>query len=331
MKKLYLSTIFIAGSLYLTAQEKIAGGNMEDASKWTVLDVTQAQTSKVAAEVTFNYTDDTPADGAGGCLHVSGDGRCFVYQKVTLTPGKTYALSAAFKAVSGDDVYQYYWNEVNIVNREPFLDADHDDFGAGKGEYQLGMHYWKSINDGGTTGDSTVAYDRMDNFDGLLQNSVTFAFLGVAKGGTADSLLTSPRDPSFSNKNFRNGAVIFTLPDTSKTNWYVLIKSGGNAGKDVLYDEISLKEVDLSQSSVNNLANVNSAFDVYPNPVSNGIVNIKSKSTGKINYSLYNTAGMLVKSGVASEILNIGNLNKGVFILHLESGSFVEQRKLIVK
>ena len=117
MKKFYLFLVFIAGSLYLTAQEKITGGNMEDASKWTVLDVTQAQTNQVAAEVTFNYSDDAPAKGEGGCLRASGDGRCFIYQKVTLTPGKSYALSAAFKAVSGDDVYQFYWNEVNIVNR----------------------------------------------------------------------------------------------------------------------------------------------------------------------------------------------------------------------
>ena len=323
--------VFIAGSFYLTAQEKITGGNMEDDSKWTVLDVTQAQTSKVAAEVTFNYSDDAPANGAGNCLRVSGDGRAFIYQKVTLTPGKSYALSVAFKAVSTDDFYQNYWNEVNIVSREPFLDADHDDFAASKGEFQLGMHYWKSIM-GGTTGDSTVAYDRMDSFDGLFQNSVNFAYLGVALGGTADSIFTSPRDASFSTENFKNGAVTFTLPDTViATDWYVLIKTGGSAEKDVLFDEISLKEVDLTTSAISNLTNLNSAFDVYPNPVSNGIVNINSKASNEITYSLYNSVGMLVKSGMTRGTLNLSEVNKGMFILRLESGSFVEQHKLILK
>lgn len=329
MKKFYLFMVFIAGSFYLTAQEKIIGGNMEDASKWTVLDATQAQTYQIAAEVTFNYSDDAPAKGEGGCLRVSGDGRAFIYQKVTLTPGKSYALSVAFKAVSGDDFYQNYWNEVNIDRIEPLVDADHDDCGAGKGEFQLGMHYWKYIiNADG----EQIDYNRMDSFDGLFQESVDFDFKGVAMGGTADSILTSPRDASFFTENFKNGAVTFTLPDTvTVTDWYVLIKAGGNAEKDVLFDEISLKEVDLTTSAISNLTNLNSAFDVYPNPVSNGIVNIKSKASNEITYSLYNTVGKLVKSGVTRGTLNLSEVNKGMFILNLESGSLIEQHKLILK
>lgn len=331
MKKLYLLMAFLGGSLYLSAQEKIAGGNMEDESKWTVLDVTQAQTNKVGADVTFNYGDDTPAKGEGNCLRISGDGRVFIYQKVALTPGKTYALSAAFKAVSGDDVYQYYWNEVNIVRREPFVDAEHDDFGAGKGEYQLGMHYWKNIQ-GGASGDSTVDYSRMDSFDGLLQESVSFSFLGVAMGGTTDSILSSPRDASFTTKNFKNGAVIFTLPDTVKTtDWYVLIKSGGNAEKDVLFDEISLKEIDL-QNAISSISKAENAFDVYPNPVTNGDLTIKTKAVaGEVTFNLYNTTGMLIKSGVVKGTLDVSDVNKGVFILQLESGSQIEQHKIIIK
>lgn len=319
--------VFIAGSLYLTAQEKITGGNMEDATKWTVLDL--SQTTNAPAEVTFDYGDDGPAKGEGGCLRVSGDGRAFIYQKVTLTPGKSYELSVAFKAVSGDDVYQNYWNEVNLVKNEPFVDADHGDTGASKGEFQLGQHYWKSLK-GGTTGDSTVLYDRLNNFDGLFQETVDFEFLGMAKGGTADSTLTSPRDPSFSRKNFKNGAVVFTLPKTANADWYVLIKAGGGPAMDVLFDEISLKEVDFTQT-ISNLANLNNAFDVYPNPVSNGIVNIKSKASNEITYSLYNSVGMLVKSGMTRGTLNLGDVNKGMYILNLKSGSLIEQHKLILK
>lgn len=286
-------------SMSTNAQEKITGGNMEDASKWTV---TWRSDGADVGTVSFNYVDDGPEVGAGGCLSISSFGQTgvHVFQKVTLTPGKQYTLTGAFKNSSAQDIIES-WAELILAKREPGT----TDFTAQNGEYIFGMDSW-NYADFNVTG-----------FDATFQEDFPFRW----ELGTTDTILTSST---------------IVLPDTTTiTEWYVVIKAGrwnptagvADASFNFLFDEISLVEsgsVGVDENSVN-------VFDVYPNP-SNGIVNIQSESNN-VAFEVYNNGGMLVRSGIlnGSKTIDLSDLKKGLYFINITSDLKNETHKFILK
>jgi hypothetical protein len=95
-----------------------AGGNMEDSTAWNFYWGTNGPDS--AGTYQFNYTDDTPAAGEGGCYMVStfGQSASFLWQPVTITPGHKYLITGAFKNASVDSV-QNTWVELFITKVKP--------------------------------------------------------------------------------------------------------------------------------------------------------------------------------------------------------------------
>jgi hypothetical protein len=329
MKKILLLSVLLFQFFYSPAQEMITGGNMEDESAWTVIDVGSAFD---ASTITFDCMDNTPKNGKGGCLSISAAGvsRNFIYQKVSLTKGHTYYLSCAFKNVGDPDISSY-WVELNLVNREPVLvgDGTGADFGAGKSEYQIGMNYWKSLNG--------VDYSRIAaDYDGLMEKTLNFVYLGAgAKGG--DSIFTNPRDPDF--KGLHGDSIIFTLPDTvTSKDWYVLIKAGAfmTAGATApvynwLFDELTLWDMaEPLKTSVVQLSD-NQKFRIYPNPIRNGIINIKSGFINATSYCLYSGDGRLVKAGYTNGTIETGNLRTGMYLITLSNGSSYEGHKIFIE
>jgi hypothetical protein len=336
MKKIFIILISIAGYSYLPAQEILKGGNMEDESAWKITDVTQTETGFDTSTITFNYNADKPEGGQGGCLNIAGYGitRNFIYQKVSLTKGHTYLLKGLLKDASDTtNLISNYWVEVNLVKTEPKIDNFNGqtgtsiDFGAGNYDYQLGMHYWKSIGD--------IKYDRLTGYDGPIEKTLPFVWIHCGYDNT-DSVITNPRDDIFVLNN--SDSAKFTLLDTvSTTTWYVLIKVGAfmNSGAtdpsyNWLIDELSLW--DLSQPLVISKATSRTnKLEIYPNPVTNGVVNLKTNSSNQFTYKIYNTLGMLVQTGLAQRSINVKGLCKGLYVLHLESNSWMEQHKIIIK
>jgi hypothetical protein len=333
MKKLLLLSAFIGllSANISIAQEIIKGGNMEAGADWTVIDVGDAFDPSA---VTFNYDIDVPSAGKGGCLSISGAGitRNFIYQKVTLTKGHTYYLSCALKNLS-DETLQNYWLEVNLVNKEPVLSGDGTgaDFGASKADFQIGMHYWKTVNG--------VDYNRIETgYDGLLEKTLSFAYVGA--GAAGDSIITSPRDENFTGMH--GDSIFFTLPDTvSSTDWYVLIKAGEfmTAGAtepayNWLLDELTLW--DMAQplpatSSISSPSISHKSFEIFPNPITDGFLTIKSNSPNETAYQVYNSLGILVKSDKTNSTIDLSNLSKGLYVLNLRNGSTTEQHKILIK
>lgn len=332
MKKNLLMLAVIALFFNSHAQEMIKGGNMEDESDWTVID---AGSAFDPVTIIFNYQDDIPSKGKDGCLSISGAGitRNFIYQKVTLTKGHNYYLSCALKNTNSVDLTSY-WIEINLVKKEPVLSGEGTaaDFGSSSSDFQIGMHYWKTVNG--------VAYDRIEpGYDGLIENTLSFAYLGASTLG-GDSIITNPRDPNFTGSH--GDSIIFTLPDTvSTTEWYVLIKAGEfmTAGAiepvyNWLLDELTLWDLAEPLPVLSSNADISQdvkMFDVFPNPVTDGIVNINSNSLQETSYHVYNTLGMLVKSGITIGSLDLSDMNKGLYILNLENSVATEKYKILIK
>lgn len=73
-------------------------------------------------------------------------------------------------------------------------------------------------------------------------------------------------------------------------------------------------------------------FSVYPNPASNGYVNISSKISGEKNVSIFDVLGKeIIKTKMLGETLNISALSRGIYILKVEQGKTSTTVKLVVK
>lgn len=322
MRKQLLLTclVFASVSTFVSAQMVIQGGNMEDANAWTVIDVGDAYDP---SEVTFNYTDDKPAKGQGGCLSIAASGvtRNFIYQPVTLRRGHTYFLSCALKN-AGDAGISNYWLEINLVKREPVLvgEGTSSDFGVSRYEYQMGMHYWRSIG--------STAYDRIPaGYDDLMEKTLPFDWKGVLAGGK-DSVITNPRKPNFVGKH--GDSIIFTIPDTVSTeDWYLLIKAGAfmTAGAaepryNWLLDELILWDMaEPLPTSVKSVSQTNQ-LSISPNPLTGNILRINGNTVKPITYRIFDLSGKVVMQGITyNNTIAAGRLKSGMYGIILSTGS----------
>lgn len=201
--------------------EAITGGNMEDSTAWTAY---WRADNADAGSFAFNYTDDVPAAGDGGCLKINtfGNSGAFVKQAVTIKPGNSYSLSGAYKNISTDPIVNS-WLELLLTRVEPVED---EEFGSGDAYVLYELNSWMAapLND-------------LD-FDGTFEDD--FGFKG-------------PYSKKF--------AISDTV---TQTEWFVLIKAGSSNGDGVLtpnieylFDEISLLDLgvdDEAPSAPGNLA-----------------------------------------------------------------------------
>ena len=127
---LFIAIAMLATTAMVSAQNVIQGGNMEDASAWTVNSLNGNQ----GATVEFNSTSSTPLDGDGGCLNATATNsadtmytQTVIYQEITLTRGVTYEFEAAFRDVTG---MTGNWIEVFVSGVE-IPEEGTDDYGPG--------------------------------------------------------------------------------------------------------------------------------------------------------------------------------------------------------
>jgi hypothetical protein len=170
-----------------TTRNFITGGGLEDPSDWTVYDMGSNEPS--VAE--FNYTDDRPAAGSGGCLHLFGSSsytNILVYQEVTLTGGVTYELSGAFKELSGDATGGN-WVQLYLSTEPPIAGTDWKPPGGANSDRFLGFNSW--VDPSWSDLDGTFESDGLDKDDGQKTNLVTVlgdpgvdvvAYFGVKAG-----------------------------------------------------------------------------------------------------------------------------------------------------
>ena len=73
-------------------------------------------------------------------------------------------------------------------------------------------------------------------------------------------------------------------------------------------------------------------FSIYPNPATNGYVNISSKINGSKKISVFDVLGKeVIRTILNNERLDISALNSGIYILKVEQGKASTTKKLVVK
>ena len=91
----------------------------------------------------------------------------------------------------------------------------------------------------------------------------------------------------------------------------------------------------FSWTDASTLSNKNfetEAFSVYPNPVTNGFVNIKTTSNGPINVTVFDVLGkQVVKQTLTTNRLNVSNLKAGMYLLNIEQNGASTTKKLVIE
>lgn len=73
-------------------------------------------------------------------------------------------------------------------------------------------------------------------------------------------------------------------------------------------------------------------FNIYPNPVTSGVVNITSTSNEVISVTVYDILGkQVLNTQVENNTLNVSSLNTGIYILNINQNGNTSTKKLVIK
>ncbi len=132
----------------------------------------------------------------------------------------------------------------------------------------------------------------------------------------------------------------FTVPATATvgaTRMRVSMKYNGipTSCETLSYGQVEDYSVNiLTGTAISTLAETNSnealtSISLYPNPTRD-VLNIETNSSTKLNYTVINYLGQVVKTGsIENNILNVSNLNSGIYILEVNDGQKSVTKKFI--
>jgi hypothetical protein len=152
-KHLLLFTLFFFTAYFVNGQELINGGNMEDSTLWNYYWGSNASDS---GTFLFNYTDEIPSEGDGGCYRVTSGGQSasFLWQNVTVTANHNYLMTGAFKNISEDSIANT-WVEFILTRTMP----TGGEVSKGSGEFMYTLNTWHgpdTLNFDGTFEDDFI-------------------------------------------------------------------------------------------------------------------------------------------------------------------------------
>ena len=316
MKRNLLLTItvsMIAGflNLELQAQNLVTGGNMEDQNSWSIYNAEGNNSDPV---YTFNYTNDRPSAGEGGCLWISGQIdpggeeaiiNSYCYQSVTVMAGTTYRLTAAFKDVSSEGLYNF-WCELGL---SPYNTADSMNTGA---HMMLAMNTFDQCGSG---------------LDGTFQDD--------------DCKYTGT-----------GGGKYYKIPDepAGEQTYYLFIQTGSwdNSSSihtfDVLLDEFVLMDSISAGGEPESVAFLTEDGDMflnsYPNPArGTTTMSFYLPESSQVKISLCNLLGEEVfvvsenefVSGIHSAEADLSGLESGIYFIVLKTHYQMRTYKLVIE
>ncbi len=163
-----------------------------------------------------------------------------------------------------------------------------------------------------------MAYD-IDNSEARLYINPAQSTFGSTAPATADIVSDDSANPASSIGSFQ------LRQDSDRETPFMLV--------DELRIATSYAEVTPTSAASIDSSSI-AGFTMYPNPVSNGLLNVKTLSATSKNIEIYNVLGKRVLSSAFNgtrEQLNVSALNSGIYILKITEGSNSESRKLIIK
>ncbi|MDO6595489.1 T9SS type A sorting domain-containing protein [Oceanihabitans sp. 2_MG-2023] len=112
---------------------------------------------------------------------------------------------------------------------------------------------------------------------------------------------------------------------------FQLRQSDSSTNETVLVDNLVISQ-NFADTTLSTKDYNNNTFAVYPNPVTNGFVNISSTSNEVISVSVFDILGkQVINQTVNNNVLNVATLTSGIYILKLSQNGNVTTKKLVIK
>ena len=176
-------------------------------------------------------------------------------------------------------------------------------------------------------------------------------FITVFGGGTPTGISYISQISSTGSLGFNNSGDTVTLKDAGDIT-VVSLTYGSDAGDNqsigrnpdftgefVKHSTISSNPVLFSPGAKNDGTTLSTesfsttTFNVYPNPTTNGFVNITSPSSEAISVIVYDVLGkqVLNNNTISNNSLNVSSLNSGMYILRISQNGNSVTKKLVIK
>ena len=175
----------------------------------------------------------------------------------------------------------------------------------------------------------------------VVWTSSTFAFntahLVVLSYDIATGKSNLYIDPTVSNVEPTTPSLTLTDGSASSVGGFYIRQDSNSATPITGIDEIRVAKTywqALGQVSAPLAVAQNeiSGLNVYPNPVSNGVVYINSSSSDSKSVVVYDVLGkQLLQQVVTNGTLNVSALNKGVYIMKVTEGAATSTKKLVIE
>lgn len=206
--------------------------------------------------------------------------------------------------------------------------------------------YTSAVNAGGTTSMYPVT--------GALHNSARVVVAQVAEAGTIETPQL-PAETAYSDeintigydwKSFNMANNIYdinpsstyylkNIEDNSIYRLYFTSFAGGSTGN------LTFNSENVATAGLDEVTG-NLSFSVFPNPTTDGnvtlVYDLKNKGAENNTVSIYSATGAKVyettitnNAGFYSKDLNLSALSGGIYMLKLQSGSFSQTKKLVIK
>lgn len=311
MKKItFIAALFMSVASFA----QIAGTSFEEPSIVTVQYIDTGDAT--VAHDLVNNPDEPNVDYTSTGGEIGFDARYEPYD----TPGDGLTegdfVGVTDFAPTGDDLYtdgdQGY--QISDSDGNYILEFDQVDL-TGVTDPTLSLDYF--ISETGYEGDGTVNEsnsDRLRIYVRDLTNSTEIDIL--------DTTGSDINDLAIEGSWITGTAAI--LPNTTIQ---LVIEARINAGAEAFFFD----NLQIGGSLGINDAN-ESQFSLYPNPASNGFVNIVSKVSGDKEVAVFDVLGkQVINTTITGERLNISALNSGVYIVKINQGNASVTKKLVVK
>lgn len=114
---------------------------------------------------------------------------------------------------------------------------------------------------------------------------------------------------------------------------FILRQDSATTTPTIIFDELkiatSLTDLGLTLGTQNNEI---AGLQVYPNPVSNGVLHVESNLNAERTISLFDVLGKeVIKTTTSNTTINIANLDSGVYVVKISEGGKTATKKLVVK
>lgn len=119
----------------------------------------------------------------------------------------------------------------------------------------------------------------------------------------------------------------FSIEDSPDINVELIIEVRTNSGSEAIFFDNVVIEGFLANQGFDS-----DDFNFYPNPATQGFVNISSKTVGAREVVVFDVLGnQLINTRLTANRLDISNLNSGIYIVKIVQGNTSTTKKLIIK